>query len=282
MLNLLKNPKFILAITIVIVIPFIGYNLYKQNKILGQKSQKTIEIAQASSNPSPTPVPRATFTPTPAPKLSKSAYTIALFGDSMVDTMGENLDYLQKSLKAKYPQTTFKLYNYGIGGENIEKGIARFTQAFAYQTRNYPPITQLKPDVIILGSFSYNPFPIHDAQKHYNLLKNLLTQAKTTGAQIYLLAEIAPLENNFGVGQHGVNWPAELANKQAVHIVEQIQNVINISAATNTPIINVYHESLLGSKFGNPTYVNSDDGIHPSVQGHVLTANLIAKILKLK
>ena len=114
------------------------------------------------------------------------------------------------------------------------------------------------------------------------MLNNLVAQAKATGEQVYLLAEIAPLENNFGKGPHGVNWPPELANPQAAHIVEQIQNAISLAAATNTPIVNAYHESILGPKFGNPTYVNSDDGIHPSVQGHVLTANLIAKVLKLK
>ena len=52
------------------------------------------------------PTSMLTFTPTPSPiVLRKSLYTIAIFGDSMVDTMGENLEYLQKILSHKYPNT---------------------------------------------------------------------------------------------------------------------------------------------------------------------------------
>jgi len=76
----------------------------------------------------------------------------------MIDTMGENLDYMQKSLGAKYPGTTFKLYNYGIGSQNIEQGLARLNSSFSYQTRNYPPLSKISADVLILGSFAYNPF----------------------------------------------------------------------------------------------------------------------------
>ena len=106
-----------------------------------ESSPKT-QLSQSSS-------PKPTSSPSPAPKLSKSTYTIALFGDSMIDTMGENLDYLDKALKAKYPQTNFQLYNYGIGSQNVEEGLARFENNFSYQSRNYPPIGQIKPDVII-------------------------------------------------------------------------------------------------------------------------------------
>ena len=282
MFKLFKNPKLALALTLAIVIPFIYYNLTNhKNKVLGETVAQMQQTPASSPSLLTTPTPAPSSSASPASKLSKSTYTIAVYGDSLVDTMGERLEYLEKSLRAKYPGTDFKLYNYGIGGENVTKGLERFASAFSYQTRNYPPITQINADVIILGSFSYNPFPNHDAQKHYSLLNNLIFRAKATGAQVYLLAEIAPLENNFGDGPHGINWPPDLANLQAVHIVEQIQNVLSLATSTNTPIINAYRESLMGSKFGNPTYINSDDGIHPSVQGHVLTANLIARNLKL-
>lgn len=114
---LLKNPKIILVITLAVVIPFVTYNLTfdaKQNKVLSEK------IAVDQTSPSPSPVtsyqlPETSPSPTPSPKPSKSTYTIAIIGDSMADTMGESMEYLQESLKARYPQTNFNLYNYGIG-----------------------------------------------------------------------------------------------------------------------------------------------------------------------
>jgi len=51
---------------------------------------------------SPTPYP---LIPTPYPlNPAKSLYTIAIIGDSMVDTMGEVLEYLDSALKKKYKQ----------------------------------------------------------------------------------------------------------------------------------------------------------------------------------
>lgn len=231
----------------------------------------------ATPSPSPTPSQGASL------KLSKSAYTIAIFGDSMVDTMGENLEYLQKSLKAKYPETSFNLYNYGMGGQNVAQGLERFGSAFSYQSRSYLPIAQIKADVIILGSFAYNPFASHDKQRHLEILARLVSEAKATGAQVYLLAEIAPLEVGFGQGPSGINWPEDLANLQAKHIVQQLQNAFFLSKSLNVSLINAYDLSKdTDSKFGMKFYVNASDGIHPSVQGHVLMANLIAVSLKLK
>lgn len=280
---LFKNPKYVLILTLVIVIPFVAYNLIKSpsEKVLGREVQTSEVLApplkSAIPTPSPSPSQRASL------KLLKSSYTIAIFGDSMVDTMGENLEYLQKSLKAKYPQTSFNLYNYGMGGQNVAQGLERFGSAFSYQSRSYPPITQIKADVIIVGSFAYNPFASHDKQRHQEILARLVSEAKATGAQVYLLAEIAPLKVGFGVGPSGINWPAELANMQAEHIVEQLENVFFLSKSLNVPFISAYSLSKsTDSKFGMKVYVNGSDGIHPSVQGHVLMSNLIAASLKLR
>src|SRR3989344_7760281 len=176
---LFKNPKYVLAVTLAVVIPFVVYVSVKSphEQVLGREIQTDEAIAS--------PVQSVTLKPSPilseasaSARLSKSAYTIAIFGDSMADTMGENLEYLQKSLKSKYSRTSFNLYNYGIGGQNVADGLARFGSAFSYQSRSYPPITQIKADVIIVGSFAYNPFASHDKQRHLELLARLVGEAK--------------------------------------------------------------------------------------------------------
>lgn len=285
LVRFLKNPKFILFLSCIFAASLVFYSFFvRDQKVLGKKvsEEKTTAfestfsptLVAASSKPTPTP--------SPTPELPKSTYTIALFGDSMIDTMGENLDYLSKDLISIYPNVDFKLYNYGIGAQNIEQGIARWGNPFSYQTRNYPPITQIKPDVIILGSFAYSPFPQHDLNRYLLDLKELVSQAKLLTGNIYLLAEIAPLKTGFGKGQGGPNWPQDLADQQASRIVEQLQNVSGVAKAEKVNLIDAYTQSLLDDKFGSPVYVNSYDGIHPSVQGHVMVANLIARAIKLR
>lgn len=243
-------------------------------------SQKAVIVAPTIA-PTLIPTLTPTLTPTRSIVLKKASYTVAIFGDSMVDTMGEKLEYLQKILAHKYPQTKFNLYNYGIGGQNVEQGLGRFESSFANRERNFPPIPALVPDVLIIGSFAYNPFSTHDRNKHYALLKELIIKARATSLHVYLLAEIAPLETGFGKGKNGVNMPEDVALEQAKHIIEQLDDVINLSKAENIPLINVYYESKVNGSYGNPEFVNKDDGIHPSEAGHLFTARLIVESINL-
>lgn len=261
---------------------FFMQNNYK--KIEGKKSViagSSSLIVSAAPTIMPTPTFTITPTPTPLVLLNKTSYSIAIFGDSMVDTMGEKLEYLQKKLASKYPRTEFRLYNYGIGGQNIEQGLGRFESTFVNRERNFPPIPGLIPDVLIIGTFSYNPFSTHDRNKHYTLLKELIIKARTSSSHVYLLAEIAPLKTGFGKGKNGVNMTEDIAYQHALNIIEQLDNAVNLSASENIPLINVYYESRTSGSFGNPYYVNSDDGIHPSVAGHLLTADLIVENISL-
>lgn len=241
-------------------------------KILSAKTKKPI----------PTPSPFVKKEVTPKPRLSKNFYVIAAFGDSMIDTMGENLDYVEIYLKTEYPNTNFKLYNYGIGGENVEMGLARWNNPLIYKDRNYPPITQINADVIILGSFSYNPFDPHSKDRHYIGLTNLINEAKKTNADIYLLAEIAPLSNGFGQGKNGPNMLPEKAINQANNIIEQLNGTVSLAAELNIPLINAFSESQLNGKYGRRDLVNADDGIHPSEQGEHFVAQKIVSVVKLK
>jgi len=271
----MRLPKYFLFVSIlsfIIVFFLVRENSYKQK--INKELVKGVIVVSA---PTPTLMPTAT----PSIALKKSSYTIALFGDSMIDTMGENLEYLQKILANKYSQTKFNLYNYGIGGQNVEQGLARFESTFVNRERRYPPLPALTPDVLIIGSFAYNPFSTHDRNKHYSLLKDLITKAKKVASHVYLLAEISPLKTGFGKGKNGVNMPEEAASEHSIHIIEQLDDVINLSQAENIPLINVYYNSRIYGSFGNPYYVNLDDGIHPSGAGHLFTAEIIAQTINL-
>ena len=288
---LLKNPKIILTITLLIVIPSVSYNLISSPKKDQVLSEKTA-IQEASPSPastisslnsSPLTAPSIpTPSPTSLPKPSKSAYTIAIIGDSMVDTMGENMDYLRQSLQVRYPETNFNLYNYGIGGQNVIQGLERLNQSFNYQTRNFLPITQINADIIIVASFAYNPFSPHNRDEHWLTLTALINELAQTNADLYMLAEIAPLEIGFGDGPGGINWPPAKSAQQAENIRQQLENAVSLARSLGIPLINAYEKSIAGGKFGDRIYISAHDGIHPSVEGHYLMADLIATSLKLR
>lgn len=232
-----------------------------------------------------TPSPSSTLTPKPSPSAqsspSKNIYVIAAFGDSMVDTMGENLDYLQKSLKNRYPNTEFKLYNYGIGSQNVIEANKRFSASFSYQTRNYPPIDQIKADVIIISSFAYNPLYPYDKNTYLSALTEVITKAKNSRAKVYLLAEIAPLKEGFGKGAGGVNWDEQKTKEHVGYILQNLDATVALASQTKTSLINAYKQSQVDGKYGNKNYVGNHDGIHPSIEGEVFMAEVIADVLKL-
>ncbi|MBI3366143.1 SGNH/GDSL hydrolase family protein [Candidatus Roizmanbacteria bacterium] len=263
-------------------------NELAQSPINNQQVLGTITEVVPSSIPtlipSSTPTPTLSPTPTPIPEPTtipskshvKNSYTIAVYGDSMVDTMGERLEYLEHSLKRLYPSVNFTLYNYGKGSENVEMGLGRWNSRLDYQDRHYPSIVEVRPDIIIMGSFAYNPFYPYERDRHWVGLTKIVEEAKSNGSQIYMLAEIAPLRRNFGKGPNGVNWDENTAYIHSGHIIEQLENAVGLAKTLNIPLIDVFHPS-----GGNGSYVNPSDGIHPSVAGHEFTANIIANTISL-
>lgn len=280
-------PLILLILALAIFLPFSKINFSKplspvaSSRVLGNSVGPKERPAEAGHFilPEPTPVPTSTPTPraeTHEKKYTKTTYAIAVYGDSMVDTMGERLEYLEGSLKKLYPKVNFQLYNFGKGSENVEMGFLKWDQRFDYQDRHYPALTEIRPDIIILGSFSYNPFSPYDRNRHWLGLTKMIAKAKEVTPRVYLLAEIAPLRESFGQGPNGVNWDREASFVHSGNIVEQLENAVSLAQSLGIPLINAFQKS-----GGNPLYVNSGDGIHPSVLGHEFTASLIAQTIKL-
>lgn len=286
----MANKRIVLFLFLIIFLltPFPAHAQSGFGKLLGKEAEKQLRFSDLLSainfvSPLDEIKESVAILLPQKPQPAKKTYVIAVYGDSMVETMGENLEYLSQSLKKQYPETNFLLYNYGIGSQNVEKGLSRFSDDFSYKTRSFPPLSCLSVDIIILSSFAYNPFSPHDRDKHWLTLTQLIEKARGTGAEVYLLAEIAPLKSKFGIGLGGVNWPANLAYEHSLHITEQLENAIGLSKTLNVPLINVYGRSKnFLSSFGKSIYVSQHDGIHPSVAGHQLMAKTIVKTIKLR
>lgn len=247
------------------------------------QNKSEVGIKEAASLPeeaSPSPAFSTTPTPKPNPFAGKT-YSIAVYGDSMVETMGEDLPYLSSALSSKYPSTTFKLYNYGIGAENAQMGLDRFGNAFVRGNRNYPSVAALTPDILIVGSFAYNPFVPHDKNKHLSVLTELVNRSKSAGKKVYILVEIAPLADGFGAGPGGVNWPENLTDEHTLKIRDQLDNAMFLGSSLGVGLVNTYSPSVKSNGYGKAEYVNAHDGIHPSDTGHRFMAKIIADTIKL-
>ena len=214
--------------------------------------------------------------------VSSKEVTIAIYGDSMVDTMGTALPYLQTALEQYYPQVDFALLNYGIGAQSIEQGIARFSQPCSYKDRNYPAPINSGADIIIIESFAYNPMGEAGLDQQWLALSQMVDRARASGAKVMLLATIAPTKSQFGQGPGGIDWLPQDAGQHAGLIGRYLENAINLGRSLNLPVIDAYHASLLTNGEGNLNYIGSHDHIHPSVAGHQFVANLVAqKIVQL-
>jgi hypothetical protein len=233
--------------------------------------------------PSPLPAPTSSPAPTPPPRQTQKDFiTIALIGDSMVDTMGTWCPYLNNHLKKTYPQTHFELLNYGVGSTNILSALDRLTQPLSYQDRNYPSPLAANPDVVIIESFAYNPLPLSEdnLQQHQQILSQLANLVRNeTSAQLFFLTTIAPHHQKFGTGPNGVNWDSRsiVPHTEAIHAY--LENTINTARNLGIPVIDAFHSSQDSNGNGREALINPGDHIHPSVAGHQFLAQTIAHTL---
>ncbi|MEX0895578.1 MAG: hypothetical protein WDZ94_01405 [Patescibacteria group bacterium] len=207
-------------------------------------------------------------------KVSKSEYTIVIMGDSMIDTLDSHFPQLAEEFEARYA-ATFNVHNYGVGAENVASGLERFAQPLEYKDRSHPAIPDSQADVIIIGSFAYNPFSDHDLNNYWIKMAELVDTAKTTGADVYMLAEVAPVRERFAFGS--LEWTVDRRIDHAQKIVDQFNSFLNLSTALEVPVIDAYTPSKKEGDFGNGAYTSLTDGIHANTAGKLL---IIEEILK--
>ena len=292
------KKEFILLFEIVLIILLLVINVNVENRLLQKKQmnafyQETVletvksvpstltntriaQVIQSATSVNSTPEP-VVIDEDWEPFEKKESYLIAIIGDSMVETMGGNLEYLKEELENKYPDAVFVYYNFGKGSENVEEGLARFDDDYSHSGRSFQSVPTINPDILVVGSYAYNPFSPHDKNKHWSLLGDMVKRAQGTDARVYMLAEIAPLAVGLGKGVGGVNWPEDKAHEHSKTIIEQLENAIGLAGTLGVDLIDAYNPSRVeDSSFGIIEYVDGHDGIHPSVEGHIFMAKLIA------
>lgn len=234
-----------------------------------------------------TVTPTVTQTPTPAPPpkyaTTKKKYTIALLGDSMIDTLGPDVVQLTSRLKTLFPNTSFSLLNYGVGSTNIDYGIERITNAYTYMGKTIPSLVSQSPDVVVVESFGYNPYPEGGAEleRHWLALLKIvdILQSHLPDVKIVIAATIAPNSFVFGNGAAGISLNVvEKLDRTAV-IKQYLNNTVRFAKSQHLPLADAYHASMDSLGNGKLVYINNGDHIHYSEAGRALFAQAVASAI---
>ena len=215
-----------------------------------------------------------------APPIKKKSYTIALLGDSMVDTLGPDFPALKDKLRALYPTTNFTILNFGVGGTNIDYGLERVTNSYTYLGNPVPSVVSQRPDIVILESFGYNPYSFDEGaiDKHWLAMAKVvdILKANIPGVKIVIAATIAPDAATFGDGAPGVAFAAQDKWERVDVIKKYLDNAVKFAASQKLPLADAFHPSLDGDGNGKDVYINAGDHIHYSDAGRALVAQKIA------
>jgi len=212
----------------------------------------------------------------------QTTYTIAVLGDSMVDTLGNDLPHLKSLLRKEYPKYSFALLNYGQGSTDMESGLKRLTNTTTYLGKSYPPLLSYKPDILVVESFAYNHWggQLSDLDHQWITIARIIdtVKEKSPNTKIILAVTIGPDTKTFGDGK--LNWNLDLKWQSAIITKAYLQNMINFATSQGYPLADSYHPSIDSEGNGYGKYINQGDHLHPSDEGKLLFSQKIVETIK--
>ena len=249
--------------------------------VLGQS------VAVATPSPALIPVATesavATPSPTPAPRTArKKSWTVTLLGDSMIDTLGPVGSGLAGRLNAVYPNATFTIINHGVGAENIDSGLRRLTNGYSYLGLGRNSVVSEKPDIIVVESFGYNPYPSADINealtRHWLKLADIVDtiRRELPETKIMFAATIAPNWDVFGDGAPGISFSAQGKLDKVTEIKKYIENTAAFAKSQGFPLADAYHSSMDAKGNGKLSFINAGDHIHYSDSGRAFFSQTVA------
>ena len=201
----------------------------------------------------------------------------------MIDTLGPDVPALKSKLSSLYPGVAFQLLNYGVGGTNIDYGLERITNSYSYLGEQKLSLVSQKPDIVVIESFGYNPYPFDEGalERHWLALAAVVDTLKANlpGVKIVIAVTIAPDAKTFGDGAAGVSFSAEDKWKRVDVIKKYLDNAVKFARSQGLPLADAFHTSLGSDGKGKETYINQGDHIHYSDAGRQLFARVVANAI---
>jgi hypothetical protein len=213
---------------------------------------------------------------------NQQVITIAVLGDSMIDTLGASIPALETALNQYFPGKKFKIINYGVGASNIEYALFRLKNNYQYNNQNHPSLLSLKPDIIVIESFAYNNFGNTQAgiDRQWQALSNITTiiQNELPATKIVLAATIAPNSLSFTNGVKDLHLTNLEKIEKTKTIKIYLQNTVNFATSQKFPLANAFTPSLKNDE-GLPELISTTDNLHPSSLGAQFFSDTLAKAL---
>jgi len=212
----------------------------------------------------------------------KTTYSIAILGDSMVDTLGSDLEVFRVMLKSGFPKYSFALLNYGQGSTDLEKGLERLTKTTKYLDKNFPPLLSFQPDILVVESFAYNHWSgeLSDINRQWITIAKIIDviKEKSPKTEIILAATIGPDSETYADGKLNLTK----AQKEEASLVTRayLQNLINFANSQKYPLADAFTPSLDNKGNGKSDYINQSDHLHPSSKGAELFFEKILEAIK--
>lgn len=241
---------------------------------------------QSSLLPSPLPTAKPSPRPTTVPPQNIGGdgqiITIAVLGDSMIDSLGAGIPDLEKSLAQYFPQKKFNIINYGVGASDLEYALYRLKNNYRYLDTVHPSLLSLKPDIIVVESFAYNNFGnTQDGfDRQWLALGAITTEIKTNlpKTKIILASTIAPESSRFAVGS-GTTYTAMEKIEKTKTIKLYQKNLINFATSQKFPLADAFTPSLNSKNEGLSQLINDKDHLHPSTLGSQFFCDTLAKTI---
>lgn len=260
----------VIPITTTVQTPTVSFGTLISSSYLPQN------ILLAETEVSPTSAPTPIAAPSPASithGTRKSHMTVALLGDSMIDTLEPGVPDLQRKLTSYYPQTAFTILNYGLGSTNIDDGIKRITNDFVRNGVKIPSLVSRFPDLVIVESFAYNHYPMNESAltRHWLSMAAIVDRIKDhlPEAKILLASTITPNAKTFGDGAPGISYTDIEKHEQVVAIKAFLDNTVRFARSEDIPLANAYNPSTMRDGNGNGLYISPVDHIHYSTKGRL-------------
>lgn len=210
---------------------------------------------------------------------------IALLGDSLVDTLffGGNFWELKMALEKNFPDEEFELLNYGVGSTDAELGLFRLTNDYEYKERGrqLPALINQKPDITIVGCFSYNhkTKTDQDLNEYRETIRKIVESLQTeTESKVWLYIAMAPNKENYTTGIPWLGWSEEKRIEEYETTCRYQQEFLELAVELKLPLIDGHSPSLKDGD-GDPKFISNVDFIHPSAAMRKLVADLVVKQL---
>jgi hypothetical protein len=233
----------------------------------------------------PTGEPTGVSSPTPKPLNiggDGQIITIAVLGDSMIDSLSAGIPDLEISLAQYFPHKKFNIINYGVGASDLEYALYRLRNNYRYLDTVHPSLLSLKPDIIVVESFAYNNFGnTQDGfDRQWLALGAITTEIKTNlpKTKIILATTIAPLSSSFAVGS-GTTYTAMEKIEKTKTIKLYQNNLINFATSQKFPLSDASTPSLNSQNEGLSELINDKDNLHPSALGSQFFCDTLAKTI---